>query len=283
MNWNPDVGIPLAIAGVLIFIAIAVLGRPRKPDQGRRVDATRQEPAVGSRREPHFGADGEPTELRYEDLDLGRAPVRSIQDELELLDQALADDARDSVSLNPQNETSPEPSVSSSSASTSKVVLPSPNANLGRRGEAIPQRIVTLFVSAREGQTLDGASIFVAAEKAGLVYGHMGIFHRLVDGHPEAEPIFSVANLVKPGHFDLRNVHDIETPGLTFFMTLPGPMTALEAWETMQPTAQRMAELLDAVLLDEQHNTLGRQRISHIRDELRSFDREQEKESQRRW
>ena len=78
-------------------------------------------------------------------------------------------------------------------------------------------------------------------------------------------------------------VHDIETPGLTFFMTLPGPMAALDAWETMLPTAQRMAELLDGVVLDEQRNALGRQRIAHIRDELRGFDREQEKAAQRRW
>ena len=38
-----------------------------------------------------------------------------------------------------------------------------------------------------------------------------------------------------------------------------------------------MAELLDAVVLDDQRNALGRQRISHIREELRTYDREREK------
>ena len=42
-------------------------------------------------------------------------------------------------------------------------------------------------------------------------------------------------------------------------------------------TAQRMAELLDAVLLDEERNALGRQRIANIRDELRAYDRAREK------
>ena len=37
-----------------------------------------------------------------------------------------------------------------------------------------------------------------------------------------------------------------------------------------------MAELLDGVLLDEQRNALGRQRVAHLRDELRAYDREQE-------
>ena len=52
---------------------------------------------------------------------------------------------------------------------------------------------------ARAGQTLSGPDLVVAAEKAGLVYGHMNIFHRMVDKHPELGPIFSVANMVKPG------------------------------------------------------------------------------------
>ena len=56
-----------------------------------------------------------------------------------------------------------------------------------------------------------------------------------------------------------------------------GPLPALDAWDTLLPTAQRMAELLDAVLLDEQRNPLGRQRIANIRDELRAFDRAREK------
>lgn len=256
MNWNPEIGIPLAIAGVLVLIAIAIFGRPRKPDQGRRVEGSKPERS-GSRREPRLGdEEGDDEDIRIGDLDALDAletDEDAIQEELELIERTLSNDAAPAASP------------------------------LGRRGETPSQRIVTLFVAARGDALIDGAAIVIAAEKAGLTYGHMGIFHRLVDGRPEAEPVFSVANLVKPGHFDLRNVHDIETPGLTFFMTLPGPVSALDAWETMLPTAQRMAELLDAVVLDEQRNALGRQRIAHIRDDLRGFDREQEKETRRRW
>ena len=60
-------------------------------------------------------------------------------------------------------------------------------------------------------------------------------------------------------------------------MTLPGPLPALDAWEMLLPTAQRLAELLDAQVLDEGRNALGRQRIAHIRDELRAWDRQQER------
>jgi cell division protein ZipA len=247
MNWNPEIGIPLAVAGALLLLAIAFFGRPRKPDQGRRLFGRKAE----GRREPVLGESG--PDDRIED---------AIQTELDLLERTLSGRVRADNTVAP-----PEADATSGA---------------GARPPAAFDRIVTLFVAARAGEKLRGSDLVVAAEKAGLIFGDMNIFHRLVDGKPEAGPVFSVANMVKPGSFDLRRVHEIETPGITFFMTLPGPMPALDAWETLLPTAQRMAELLDAIVLDEEHNTLGRQRIAHMRDELRGYDRKQEKQ-QRVW
>jgi cell division protein ZipA len=150
-----------------------------------------------------------------------------------------------------------------------------PRSDLGKRPAQVPvERIVSLFVIAREGHAFNGADLIVAAEKAGLEYGDMGIYHRLVDGKRELGPIFSVANMLKPGSFDLTRLDALRTPGLSFFMALPGPVAALDAWDAMLPTAQRLAELLDGQVLDEERNALGRQRIAHIRDELRGWDRD---------
>jgi len=174
------------------------------------------------------------------------------------------------------------PELPASSRTTQKFEaappVAAPATQPGARPDANFDKIVALFLVARAGQTLHGPDLVVAAEKAGLVYGHMNIFHRLVDNHPELGPIFSVANLVKPGSFDLRTIKELQTPGINFFITLPGPISALDAWDTLLPTAQRMAELLDAVLLDEQRNALGRQRIANIRDEMRAYDRAREKQ-----
>ena len=135
---------------------------------------------------------------------------------------------------------------------------------------------MTLYVAAKAGQVLRGPDIVVAAEKAGLTYGHMNVFHRLVESHPERGPIFSVANIRKPGSFDMAEIQSLETPAIAFFLTLPAPVSALDAWDAMLPAAQRMAELLDGVVLDEQRNALGRQRIAGLRDEMRAWDREHE-------
>ena len=70
-----------------------------------------------------------------------------------------------------------------------------------------------------------------------------------------------------------RKLHLFETPGVTLFMTLPGPVSALDAWDAMLATGQRLAELLDADLMDDNQCLLTRQRIAQIREEMREFDR----------
>jgi cell division protein ZipA len=154
--------------------------------------------------------------------------------------------------------------------------VPAASSNLGRRPSDDFDKIVTVYIAARAGEKLRGPDIVVAAEKAGLAYGHMNVFHRLVEGHPERGPVFSVANIMKPGSFDMAGIHELETPAIAFFLTLPAPVPALDAWDMMEPTAQRMAALLDGVVLDESRNALARQRVQQIREELRAYDRQRE-------
>jgi len=144
----------------------------------------------------------------------------------------------------------------------------------GMRPDQDFDKIITLYVAAKPGQVLRGTDIVVAAEKTGLVYGHLDIFHRLPGGAPERGPIFSVANLQPPNSFPMADIQALETSALVFFLTLPAPVGALDAWDIMLPTAQRMAELLDALVLDEHRSALTRQRIAGLREELRAFDRQ---------
>jgi len=169
------------------------------------------------------------------------------------------------------------PSVGSEAESDEHAPDPSdePAAHpLGQRSRQDFEKIITLHVVAKPGQTMRGTDILVAAEKTGLTYGHLDIFHRLLLSAPERGPIFSVANLQTPNSFPMAEIQTLETSALVFFLTLPAPIGALDAWDAMLPCAQRLAELLDAVVLDEQRNALNRQHIVGLRDELRAFDRQ---------
>ncbi|MEV8518717.1 cell division protein ZipA [Dyella marensis] len=324
--WNPAVGIPLLIVGVIALGLIWLFGQPRKEQGRRRMPAT----AGGEeRREPTFGddvdvADDAPgfharDDFRLDPLDEPKPKQgeldMGLREELEKLGATLSSErvTPAPVSSKPMGAAAsiiealrapPEQFLAAQghvdeplkaapveAAPRAQAPIPPPAApapapaaprvpprsEVGNRPAQLPvERIVTLFVVAREGSVFLGPDLIVAAEKAGLEFGAMGIYHRLLDGKREHGPIFSVANMLKPGNFDLSRLDALRTPGLSFFMTLPAPIPALDAWDAMLPTAQRLAELLDGQVLDEERNALGRQRIAHIRDELRGWDRDHE-------
>ena len=238
----------IAAIGVVILAAIYFFGRPRQPGQGRRTvfkkaADERVDPVMGETADTHevtAGNDAAPPQQGELDVALKR--------ELDRLGATVAADRRTGAA---------------------------PPA--GERPHEFPvDRIVSLFVVAPAGNDFRGSDIVVAAEKAGLRFGAMHIFHRLAEGRPDAGPVFSMANMMKPGYFDMGRIADLTTPGVTFFITLPGPLAALDAWEAMLPTAQRIAELLGGELLDEERNALGRQRVAGLREELRAWDRQHE-------
>jgi cell division protein ZipA len=311
LAWNPAVGIPMLFVGIVVLVLLWLFGQPRK-EQGRRKPVQEQPERVRERREPVLGeeldAGEEPVgSFRARDDDDANDPLFNpkpargeldvdLRAELERLGASLAGERTASAAPVMPEEPAPRPArvdprldlpfevdepVAASPAPAPAPPPPKtpPRSDLGRRPANAPvERIVSLYVVAREGHKFNGSDLVVAAEKAGLEFGDMGIYHRLVDGHPEQGPIFSVANLVKPGNFDMARIASLQTPGLSFFMALPGPVPALDAWDAMLPTAQRLAELLDGLVLDEERNALGRQRIAHIRDELRGWDRGHEGE-----
>ena len=140
-----------------------------------------------------------------------------------------------------------------------------------------PDRIVTLFLQARDNQTITGIDLLDASLKSGLVFGSHDIFHRVRE--EDVEPVFSMANLTKPGSFDKTAWNTMEIRGVTMFMTLPGPRNALDAWDSMLATSRRLAELLHADLMDDQHEVFTRQRSLQIKEDLREYERQKNPES----
>jgi len=134
-----------------------------------------------------------------------------------------------------------------------------------------PEKIVSLFLVARDNHIINGAELLQAAINTGMEFGEMDIFHRLVEATDKF--VFSMANAAKPGNFNRDEWNTFETSGVVLFMTLPGPAYALDAWDSMLATARRIGEILNAVLMDEEHKPFTRQKEARIREELRAYDR----------
>ena len=135
-----------------------------------------------------------------------------------------------------------------------------------------PDMVVTLYLQSLGKKRIHGTALLEATVKTGLVYGKMKLFHRVPEG--SSQSLFSLANGLKPGTFDPTAWNLFETPMLTLFFSLPAPFEGLPAWESMLATANRLADLLDLAVLDNQQMPLNRERIAEIREQLRSYDRE---------
>lgn len=268
----------LILIGVVVLVAIWLLHRPegssRKPGASRR-DDSRREPFIGTgtpddRSDSSHSVDsaagpsgdGVPRQTTLPDLDSadGEPLSTSTDRPASVAGSATTDEARHEVP--PEREW--RESEPLREAAASEAVAP-------ERDEARAPKIVTLYVRARDDRNISGLSLLDAAIKAGLRFGEMKIFHRRHRG--ATKPVFSMANITRPGSFDPSGWNLFQTPGVTLFMTLPGPVGALDAWDAMLATGKRLAELLDADLMDDAQCLLTRQRIAQIREDMREFDR----------
>jgi cell division protein ZipA len=135
-----------------------------------------------------------------------------------------------------------------------------------------PDRILSLFLLARDNHRITGAELLQATVSTGLSFGDMNIFHRL---HEITEkPVFSLANAAKPGHFERDEWNTFETSGVVLFMTLPSEMHALDTWDSMLAAGRRMSDILHADLFDEERHPFSRQKEAQIREEMRAYDRD---------
>ena len=224
----------LVIVGIIVVGSIFLFGNPNRKKQPKASRRDEKAPAKGAaRREPTLeNVPAEPDPL--EGVEHGGQGELAIED-------------------------APEPAA--------KPEAPKRQAPLGPP----PDRIVSLFLLARDNHVITGAELLQATVSTGLEFGDMNIFHRLPDG--EEKPVFSLANAAKPGHFERDEWNTFETGGVVLFMALPASVHALDAWDSMLAAARRISEVLNADLLDDERNPFTRQREAQMREEMREYDR----------
>lgn len=133
--------------------------------------------------------------------------------------------------------------------------------------------VFMLNVVAREPQGLRGDDILQILLACDLRFGDMDFFHRHEFEAGRGAIQFSVANMMQPGVFDIDNMGDLATPGLVFFLTLPGPEDMMKAFDYMLETAQAVARNLGADVLDESRSALTKQSLEHSRQKIRELER----------
>jgi cell division protein ZipA len=142
-----------------------------------------------------------------------------------------------------------------------------------RLNTAEPEEVLIINVMAFKGEMFNGSDLLDIILKCGMRYGDMDIFHRYTDAKGDGAHLFSMANMVKPGTFDLDAMDEFETPGISLFMTLPLKAESMQSFDLMLDTARAIAETLDGELKDEQRSVMTRQTVEHCRQRIRDFER----------
>jgi cell division protein ZipA len=121
---------------------------------------------------------------------------------------------------------------------------------------------------------LKGAELLDTVLQCGMRYGSMDIFHRYASAKGEGAHLFSMANMVKPGTFDLDAMEQFETPGVSFFMTLPIDADSMQSFDLMIDTARTVAGTLGGELKDDQRSVMTKQTLEHCRERIRDYERQ---------
>ena len=169
----------------------------------------------------------------------------------ELRDEALTRRKNDDQAANP--------STSKSSRSTSTL---DPNAK---------EMVVVFHVVAREQEKFTGPMIMQMMSELDLEYGDMGVYNFNVERLNNKHSVYCVANMLKPGTFDIDHMERFTTPGLTFILQLPGPEESLKSLNIMIEHAQRLATFLNGELLDMDQSPLTNQAISQYKEQVQLF------------
>ncbi|TEW47849.1 cell division protein ZipA [Psychromonas algicola] len=135
-----------------------------------------------------------------------------------------------------------------------------------------PTDIFVFNVVARDGSKLGGHELLQFFLTSGFRYGHMNIFHRHENSDGTGEVLFSIANMMAPGTFDLDSMEQFQSQGISFFLTAPNDKIDIKkAFDLMLRAVVQIADEFHCDVLNEQRGTLTEAQFIEYRSRLLQY------------
>ncbi|MGO2012258.1 cell division protein ZipA [Pseudoalteromonas sp.] len=254
---------------VLIIISVVVIGgllihglwSVRKkdapmPSHSERVEPSesvaavhdsepKTEPMMQERDEPQFG------DINFSAEDEHNDPLVS-----------QADANSDGEAVKEHNDTASDATNTADESSAEVNDAPEP---------AQPSDFIIVHIQMPDGLTMEGSKLLPAVNTLGFKYSEEGFFNRHLDPAGHGPVLFRLVNMYNPGTFDVDNMEQFSTAGVSLFMTLPCDGDGLSAFNMLHSAAKKLADEFGATILDTKRQEMSVDSVREYVEKVRSF------------
>jgi cell division protein ZipA len=124
---------------------------------------------------------------------------------------------------------------------------------------------IVLKLVALKGKPYQGYEMVQTLLAEGLRFGQMNIFHRHEKDSEKSKILFSLAQIAKPGTFDLNNIGALECLGFTLFFSVKRVEDPIQTLNLMVEIANNIAEELGGKLYTQAHQLLTNEQLQRLR------------------
>lgn len=139
------------------------------------------------------------------------------------------------------------------------------------RTQSAKTDVLVLHVVGLNDEKIRGDLLLSSIIQSGFQFGEMQIFHRHLDPAGNGPVLFSLANMVKPGTLDPETMHEFMTQGISIFMMVPSYGNTAQNFKLMLQSAQRIADDVNGVVLDDEHHMLTPQKIDSYKTRIKNI------------
>lgn len=132
---------------------------------------------------------------------------------------------------------------------------------------------MVINVRASDDNPISGAALLPMLLTLGFKFGDQDIFHRHTSADGNGPVLFSLANMFKPGVFDIDNLETFTTVGVSLFMILPVDGDTHQVFNMMHNAARKIADEFGAQILDGRRSVLTKQGLQQYFEKIRDFER----------
>ena len=133
--------------------------------------------------------------------------------------------------------------------------------------------VLVLNVRANNDRPIEGAALLPMLLTLGFKFGEHDIFHRHVNTNGKGPILFSLTNMFKPGVFDIDNLENFSTLGISLFMMLPIEGDAQQVFNMMHNAARKLSDEFACRILDGNKVALSKQSLQQYVERIREFER----------